>query len=95
MSNAKTGAHPKGQQGARQAGTEAPGKRLDQHDLAAKIKGDNELQGNDQSNVANQRQAQAEARGETDGLMESFKKLDKNYRAEAARRERGSKSDND
>ena len=93
MSNKKMGAHPTGQHGAKSAGKEAPGKRLDQYDLAADIKGDNDLQGNDQSNVPNQRQAQAEARGETDELMESFKKLDKTYRAEAARRERAGDDD--
>src|SRR5690606_915183 len=51
-------------------------------DLAAELKGRNSLQGNDQGSTMNQRQAQAGATGRTDGLLESFAKLDKDVRAE-------------
>ena len=51
-------------------------------DLAQDIMGRNSLQGNDQSNVRNQRQAQANVKLATDGVIESFEKLDKNVRAE-------------
>ncbi|MFN0263992.1 hypothetical protein ACKTEK_08965 [Tepidamorphus sp. 3E244] len=51
-------------------------------DLASDKMGRNKLQGDDQYNVRNQRQEQAEAKVETDGVVESFKKLDKDYRAE-------------
>ncbi|HEY8577725.1 MAG TPA: hypothetical protein VIL88_15470 [Devosia sp.] len=71
-----------GQQGAKGAGTEEPGKRLDEHDLASDIKNNNSLQGENQNDHFNQRQAQADAKGETDGLIESFEKLDKDVRAE-------------
>ena len=52
-----------------------------QTDLAQDIMGRNSLQGNDQSNVRNQRQAQANVKLATDGVIESFEKLDKNVRA--------------
>ena len=54
---------------------------LTETDLAQDKMGDNSLQGDDQANVRNQRHAQAGVRQEADGVIESFKKLDKNVRA--------------
>lgn len=51
-------------------------------DLANRRMGDNDLQANDQDQVRNQRHAQAEVKQETDGVIESFEKLDKDVRAE-------------
>lgn len=50
-------------------------------DLAQDIMGNNSLQGNDQANVRNQRQAVPDVKLETDGVVESFEKLDKDVRA--------------
>ncbi|MDF2373098.1 MAG: hypothetical protein P1V21_20150 [Rhizobiaceae bacterium] len=55
---------------------------LTETDLAQDKMGDNALQGNDQSNTRNQRHAVPDVKQETDGIIESFKKLDKDYRAE-------------
>lgn len=56
--------------------------RIDETDLAADSMGNNQLHGDDQGNVHNQRQAQAEVRGEADAdPVESFRKLDKDVRA--------------
>jgi hypothetical protein len=52
-------------------------------DLAQDIMGKNSLQGDDQSNVRNQRQAQSDVKLETDGIVESFEKIDKDVRAES------------
>ncbi|PLW77334.1 hypothetical protein [Cohaesibacter celericrescens] len=51
-------------------------------DLAQDKMGNNRLQGNDQSQVRNQRQAVPDVKLETDGVIESFEKLDKDVRAE-------------
>ncbi|WP_127751943.1 MULTISPECIES: hypothetical protein [unclassified Devosia] len=80
--SSNTGNRSGGQQGAKTAGQGEPGATLDEFDLAADIQGKNSLQGDNQTNVVNQRQAQAGAKGETDGLIESFEKLDKDVRAE-------------
>lgn len=84
MANAShnMGSHTGGQHGAKGAGKEAPGKRLDEFDLASDIKGNNSLQADNQDDHVNQRQAQAEAHGDTDSVLESFEKLDKHVRAE-------------
>lgn len=50
-------------------------------DLASHVMGNNSLQGNDQSSVRTQRQAQPEVKQKTDGLIEGLKKLDKDVRA--------------
>lgn len=50
-------------------------------DLASRIMGDNALQGNDQRNVRNQRHAAPDEKTETDGIIESLEKLDKDVRA--------------
>jgi len=55
--------------------------RLTESDLAPDIMGRNSLQGDDQQNVHNQRQAAPDEKQETDGLIESFEKLDKHKRA--------------
>lgn len=86
MANAgkKMGGHPTGQQGVKPAGKTAPGELPDEWDYADEIAGRNSLQGNDQENVHNQRQAQAGSTGETEGLIESFEKTQE--RAEASER---------
>ena len=80
--SSNTGNRSGGQQGAKPAGTDEPGGTLDEFDLASDLKGNNRLQGDNQVNAVNQRQAQADAKGETDGLIESFEKMDKDVRAE-------------
>lgn len=91
MSRNPSGANPApSQHGAKPAGTEAPGERLDSFDIADELKGDNSLQGEDQERHSSERHAQAGATGEVEtDLMENFKKTDKHYRAEAARQEKG------
>jgi hypothetical protein len=54
---------------------------LKQADLAADEMGNNNLQGDDQANVRNQRRTVPETRTEADGVIESFEKLDKEVRA--------------
>ena len=55
---------------------------FDADDMASEIKGRNSLQGNDQSNVHNERQRVAEEKRETEGLIESFENMDPKTRAE-------------
>ena len=50
-------------------------------DLASERMGRNKLQGDDQENVHNERQAVPDVKQETDGVIESFEKLDKDKRA--------------
>ena len=59
------------------------GTRLRETDLSNDRMGRNSLQGDDQSSVRNERQAQPETRLEPDELMESFEKMDKEKRARA------------
>jgi len=54
---------------------------LKESDLAADIMGDNDLQGDDQANVRNQRRAVPDVKQDADGVIESFEKLDKDERA--------------
>ncbi|MEO4042968.1 hypothetical protein AAFN47_15300 [Hoeflea sp. CAU 1731] len=54
---------------------------LTESDLAQEKMGDNSLQGNDQEQVRNQRHAVPDVKLETDGVIESFEKLDKDKRA--------------
>ncbi len=61
--------------------------QLDEFDLAADRQGDNSLAGDDQLSVPNQRYAQADGTGKADELIESFRKLDPRYRAEAERQQ--------
>lgn len=50
-------------------------------DIASERMGRNKLQGDDQSNVHNERQAVPDVKQETDDVIESFEKLDKDERA--------------
>ena len=59
----------------------ASGRKLARSDIASEEMGRNSLQGNDQANVRNQRQAVPDVKTETDGIVESFRKLDKDERA--------------
>lgn len=61
---------------------------IDETDLAQDKMGDNDLQANDQRNVQNQREAVPEVKKETDGVVESFEKMNKDVRA---RRDLGKK----
>jgi hypothetical protein len=72
------GAFARGQHGAKGAGVDAPGERLDEFDLASDIKGKDSLKGP----RGNERQEQAGATGETEGLIESFENADPAVRAE-------------
>ncbi len=57
--------------------------RLSESDLAQDKMGDNSLQGNDQGNVRNQRQAVPDVKQEPDdSVVESLEKMDKDVRAE-------------
>jgi hypothetical protein len=57
--------------------------RLSESDLAQDKMGDNSLQGNDQANVCNQRQAVPDVKQEPDkSVVESLEKMDKDVRAE-------------
>lgn len=90
MSTSKMGARRQGQHGAKGVGPDDGVERLDEFDLAADLKGRNSLHGDDQGNIHNQRQEQAGATGETEGLIESFENADKQVRArrEAEKRRR-------
>lgn len=90
MANAgkKMGKHPTGQQGAKPGGEAAPGELPDEFTFADEIAGRNSLQGNDQENVHNERQAQAGATGETEDLLESFEKTQKQKEASRAKKDR-------
>jgi hypothetical protein len=56
-------------------------KKLSEADLANRKMGDNDLQGDDQLNVRNQRHAVPDTKLDTDGIVESLEKLDKDVRA--------------
>ncbi len=57
--------------------------RLTEADLAQDKMGDNSLQGNDQANVRNQRQAVPDVKQKPDdGVVDSLEKMDKDVRAE-------------
>ncbi|MBS9720898.1 hypothetical protein JYU29_09395 [Tianweitania sp. BSSL-BM11] len=55
---------------------------LSETDLASDKMGNNQLQGNDQETVHNQRQAVPDAKKETEGVVESFENMDPKTRAE-------------
>ena len=63
------------------AGKQQRARDVKENDLAQDRMGRNSLQGDDQASVRNQRHDQPDARQETDGVVESFEKLDKNERA--------------
>lgn len=54
---------------------------LVESDFAQDKMGNNQLQGDDQDNVHNERRAVPDAKTDTDGVVESFEKLDKDERA--------------
>lgn len=54
---------------------------LTRSDIASHEMGRNSLQGDDQANVRNERQAVPDVKTETDGVVESFRKLDQDVRA--------------
>lgn len=56
-------------------------RRLDETDIANERMGNNQLQGNDQRSVRNQRRTAPDVRKDTDSIEESFAKLDKDTRA--------------
>lgn len=68
--------------------------RLSESDLAQDKMGDNSLQGNDQANVRNQRQAVPDVKQEPDkSVVESLEKMDKDVRAERELRKGARKPD--
>ena len=69
-----------GRQGA--DGKGEPSGTLDEFDISSDLQGKNLLQGDNQNDIVNQRHAQAEEKGDTDGVIESFEKMDKDVRAE-------------
>lgn len=62
--------------------------RLTEGALADERMGKNSLQGNDQSNIQDQRYALPDEKDETEDLIESFENLDPQTRAERDRRRR-------
>ena len=54
--------------------------------LAGDMHGNNSLRGNDQSSVRNQRLAVPDVQQETTSVRESFRRIDPDERAKAARR---------
>ena len=54
---------------------------LSETDLHNERMGRNSLQGDDQQSVRNERHAVPDEKKETDSVIESYKKLDKDYRA--------------
>lgn len=90
MANAgkKMGKHPRGQQGPKPGGKVAPGDLPDEFTFADDIADRNSLQGNDQENVHNERQAQVGATGETEDVIESFEKTQKQKEASEAKKTR-------
>ncbi|WP_370321253.1 hypothetical protein [Oricola sp.] len=64
---------------SRKSGTPEP--KLTRSDIASDEMGRNSLQGDDQANIRNERQAVPDVKTETDGVIESFRKLDKDVRA--------------
>lgn len=76
------GGRANGQHGAKTAGVADPEAILDEFDIASDLKGRHSLQGGNGHGRVHERQAEAEGKGETDGLLESFEKLDKHVRAE-------------
>ena len=74
----KIGGRSLGQHGAKGAGV-GPVETFDEMDLASDFKNKAGLRG---AGRVHTREAEADAKGETDSLMESFEKLDKNVRAE-------------
>jgi len=62
--------------------------KLLETDLANRKMGDNQLQGNDQEDVRNQRHAVPDAKREAEGVIESFENMDPRVRAKREGRSR-------
>ena len=75
------GAGATGQQGAKGGGSADPS-TLSEDDLAADIKGNNQLQGDHALNVQDERKAQADSTQHATGVVESAKLTDPDYRAQ-------------
>jgi hypothetical protein len=71
-------AGPKGHQ---HVGDENPDEAFDQDDIASEIKGRSSLQGVDQGQFRGERHAEADAKRKTEGVVESFRRLDPKTRA--------------
>ena len=76
------GAGATGQQGAKGGGSADPA-TLSEDDLAADIKGNNALQADHALNVQDERKAQAMSTQETSDIVESARRQDPDYRAQA------------
>lgn len=61
--------------------------RVTETDLAQDRMGNNQLQGNDQENVHNQRHAVPDVKTETEGVVESFENMDPETRAKRENRD--------
>jgi hypothetical protein len=61
--------------------TDLSSSELDETDLAQDKMGNNQLQGDDQLRVRNQRRAVPDEKTETDDIRDSLRKLDKDVRA--------------
>jgi hypothetical protein len=55
--------------------------KLERSDLASDEMGNNQLEGNDQHNIQNERKAVPDVKQETDDLIDSFEKMDDEKRA--------------
>ena len=75
------GGKANGQQGVRHASVDVEDAELTEAELAEDKMGKNRLQGEDAEKKHNERQAQPDRKLEADDVIESFKKLDKDYRA--------------
>lgn len=58
-----------------------PGANLTETDIAQRRMGDNQLQGNDQEDVRNQRHAVPDVKPDAEGVVESFENMDPAVRA--------------
>jgi len=63
--------------------------KISESDLANDTMGNNQLQGNDQLNVQNQRQAVPDVKQKTEGVVESFENMDPETRAERENSNKG------
>ncbi len=66
---------------------------MNETDLAADKMGNNQLQGDDQENVHNERHAQAEVTTDTDSIMEGLKRKENERRLSAFRAEKDGTAD--
>ncbi len=78
--NAGKGMGNQGTTGHQTTGADNPG-IPDESDMAQQIQGNNQLQGNDQAKVRNQRGRMAEETDRTEGVVESFERSDPRRRA--------------